>query len=76
LKKQAENKSVIRGVLEEELGRNIRMQAAYDEKIAGLPHGSLLLRKIGNSEYCYMKYRDHHKSISKYLGKKDNVDVE
>ena len=66
-------KTVIQGVLEEELDRNIRMKKRYMEEIEKLPKGSLLLRKIGNQEYYYLKYRENKKNIAKYIGKKDQI---
>ena len=66
-------KTVIHGVLEEELDRNIRMKKRYIEEIEKLPKGSLLLRKIGNQEYYYLKYRENKKNIAKYIGKKDQI---
>jgi len=41
-----------------------------------LPKGSLLLRKIGNNEYFYLKYRENGKNIAKYIGKKNKIDVQ
>lgn len=70
------NKTVIHGVLEEELDRNIRMKKRYNEELEKLPKGSLLLRKIGNQEYYYLKYRENRKNIAKYIGKKNEIDVQ
>jgi hypothetical protein len=75
VKKPEGEKTVIRSVLEEELGRNIRMSAAFSQKAGEMPHGSLMTRKIGNYEYCYLKYRAGKKTIAKYLGKKGSVDI-
>ena len=68
--------SVIRGVLEEELERNIRMKNRYISELEKLPKGSILLRKIGNQEYYYLKYRENGKSIAKYLGKKNSTAID
>jgi hypothetical protein len=68
--------SVIKGLLEEELSRNRRMQNRYSDEIKVLPKGSLMIRKIGSKEYCYYKYRSGRKVITDYIGKKQDVDLE
>ena len=67
--------TVIRGVLEEELERNGRMKKRYLDEIEQLPKGSVMLRKIGNQEYFYLKYRENNKVISKYIGQKTEIDI-
>lgn len=68
-------KTVIHGVLEEELDRNNRMKERYIQEIAKLPKGTILLRKIGNREYYYLKFREGKKNIAKYIGKKNEIDI-
>ncbi len=68
--------TVIHGVLTEELERNDRMRSRYIEEIESLPKGSIVIRKIGKQEYYYLTYRENRKVVSKYLGKKEEVDIE
>jgi len=67
--------SVIRGVLEDELERNARMRMRYISELKTLPKGSILIRKLGKYEYCYLKYRENGKSVAKYLGKKSTTNI-
>ena len=73
--KKHKNISVIHGILEDELERNIRMQKRYLDEISKLPKGSIMLRQIGNKKYYYLKYRIDEKVITEYLGKYDEYDV-
>lgn len=68
--------SVIAGVLTEELERNEKILIRYYEELSKLPKGSLMLRKVNDREYYYLKYRDDGKVVSKYLGPKDRVNIE
>lgn len=60
--------NVIEGVLVEEKQRNLQMQKSYADEIGKLPKGSVTIKKIGNKEYCYLKYRSGDKFISQYIG--------
>ena len=60
--------NVIEGMLAEERQRNLNMQNSYSDEISKLPKGSVVIKKIGNKEYCYLKYRQRDKFISKYMG--------
>jgi len=73
---KADNGSVVVGVLQDELDRNRRMQARYQQEIRQLPKGSLYLRKIHHQQYYYLNYRQDDKVVAKYVGKRDNVKVE
>ncbi|MCE5189858.1 MAG: hypothetical protein LLF75_11865 [Eubacteriales bacterium] len=73
---KADNDSVVVGVLQDELERNRRMQARYQQEIRQLPKGSLYLRKINHQQYYYLNYRQDGKVIAKYVGKRDNEKVE
>ena len=63
--------NVILGTLIEEKQRNVRMQKNCIDEIAKLPKGSLSVKRIGKNEYCYLKYRQGKKFVSKYIGKCD-----
>ena len=73
---KANNGSVVMGVLQDELGRNRRMQARYLREIQQLPKGSLYLRKINHQQYYYLNFRQDDRVIAKYLGKRDDVRIE
>lgn len=48
------------------------MQQEYEAKINELPKGIIVIKKVGNQEYHYLKYRDGKKTITDYLGKNEN----
>ena len=63
-----EKKYFIDAVLEKEKQRNENMRLAYEERIAELPRGSLVVRRLNGREYCYLRYRDGKKVVQKYAG--------
>ena len=73
---KAGNGSVVKGVLQDELDRNRRMQARYQQEINQLPKGSLYLRKINHQQYYYLNFRQDDKVIAKYVGKRDDAKIE
>ena len=60
--------NVIESMLFEERQRNLDMQKSYTDEINNLPKGSVVVKKIGNKEYCYLKYRQGEKFVSQYMG--------
>jgi len=60
--------NILSGVLTEEKQRNLEMQESYADEIKKLPKGSIKIKKRGNKEYCYLKYREGDKIITKYVG--------
>ncbi len=60
--------NIIVVTLIEEKKRNREMQESYITEISKLPRGSISVKKIGKKNYCYLKYRDGDKFISKYVG--------
>jgi len=60
--------NVIESMLAEERQRNLDMQKSYIAEIHKLPKGSVVVKKVGNKEYCYLKYRQGEKFISQYMG--------
>ena len=60
-------------ILEKEKQRNETMLFAYTKRLSELPKGSLVIRKINNREYCYLRYREGEKVILKYSGTIDQV---
>lgn len=63
-----EKKFFIDAVLEREKQRNLNMRRAYAKRIAELPRGSLVIRKLNGREYCYLRYRDGGKTVQRYAG--------
>jgi len=45
------------------------MQQQYENEIKLLPKGTVILKKVGNHEYHYLKYREGKKTITDYIGK-------
>ena len=63
-----EEKYYIDIVLKKERERNERMQSEYKQRVSLLPKGVLVVRKINDKEYCYLRYREGKKVIQKYYG--------
>ena len=61
-------------VLEKEKKRNEAMLSEYKKRLSELPKGSLFVRKINGSEYCYLRYREGEKVILKYMGTISKID--
>jgi hypothetical protein len=61
--------SLLRDIILEESQRNILMQQEYETKINELPKGTIVIKKVSNHEYYYLKYRDGKKTVTDYLGR-------
>ena len=59
--------SVLKGVLVEELERNLQKQRVFSNELAKYPKGSLVIVKVHGDKYLYRKYRDGHKIVSIYV---------
>lgn len=73
--------SVLRGVLEEELKRNLRNQKNYQEKLANLPKGSIYISERNGKKYLYRKNRIGKKIVNEYVcsfsdAEKANLEIE
>ena len=68
--------TVIRGVLQEELERNVRAQRAYRAEIETLPKGSVTVKVRGEKRYCYLTYREGRRVRTDYAGTADVVEEE
>ena len=55
--------SVLKGVLEEELERNLQKQKVFSNELAKYTKGSLVVVKVHGDRYLYRKYRDGEKII-------------
>ena len=62
-------KSALVGVLQEERARNAEMKKILEDELKDLPKGSLVIQSKGGHKYCYLKYREGERIISKYIGK-------
>ena len=60
--------SVLKGVLEDELERNLQKQRVFSNELNKYPKGSLIVVKIHGDKYLYRKYREGKKVISFYIG--------
>ena len=61
-------------VLEKEKQRNENMLSIYTKRLSELPKGSLVIRRINDREYCYLRYREGDKVILKYAGTISKID--
>lgn len=71
-----DNKNVtVDELIENEKRRNREERNALLNEIELLPKGSLYIRKVNGRQYCYFKYREGKKSITKYAGTIDKVQI-
>ena len=61
---------LIKSVILEEQKRNVEMILTYEKEIESLPRGNLSIKKVGNNEYYYLKYRNSKKIVTDYIGKR------
>ena len=59
--------SVLKGVLEEELERNLQKQRVFSNELAKHPKGSLVIVRVHGDQYVYRKYRNGKKIVSIYV---------
>ena len=62
-------------ILEREKQRNLEMQDSYFKRLNSLPKGSLVIREISGHKYCYLRFRDGQKSVLKYFGTIEQLDL-
>ncbi len=60
--------SIFKGVMEEELERNLRKQKAFKEELSMHPKGYLSICHINGADYIYRKHREGKKIVSVYIG--------
>lgn len=60
--------SVLKGVLEEELERNLQKQRVFSNELTKHPKGSLVVVKVHGDQYLYRKFRDGNRIVSIYVG--------
>ena len=64
--------SILKGVLQEELERNLQKQSVFQDELNKYPKGSLCIVTVHGDKYLYRKYREGNKIISKYIGLLDS----
>lgn len=67
----ADDINIVKETLAEERTRNLRAQNAYRVELEKLPQGSVTVRPRGNKRYCYLKYREGSRVVTKYAGPAD-----
>jgi hypothetical protein len=67
--------NLILSTILQEKERIDRMLTKYQEELGTLPKGTLSERKVRQSTYFYLKYRDGKKVISQYIPQKDVLTV-
>lgn len=68
-------KFVIDDVIEKEKIRNREMRAAYAQRLLDYPRGTLTIRENDGRKYCYFKYREGKRVITKYAGTEKKLPV-
>ena len=71
LKKEGEQMSILMEVLQEEMERLRRQQAAYEADLQELPKGYISKKNIRGKETCYLQRRDGDKIVSEYISPKN-----
>lgn len=60
---------VLKGILSESKEYYINIKGKIEEKLAGLPKGSIKVREISGKKYYYLQQRVNKKVKHQYLGK-------
>ncbi len=60
---------IIKGILEEELQKSLRMQTEYEKALAALPRGVLVKKFVKGHQYYYLMMREGSKVRFEYKGK-------
>ena len=63
--------NLILSTILQEKERIDRMLAKYQEELGTLPRGTISEKKVKQSTYFYLKYREGKKVISRYIPQKD-----
>ena len=66
---------ILENTLEEEYARSLRVTAALEREIAGLPKGSIRKREIGGHEYYYLQWREGKKVRSLFVKREDLAEL-
>lgn len=63
--------NLILSTILQEKERIDRMLAKYQEELGTLPKGTISEKKVRQSTYFYLKYREGKKVVSRYIPQKD-----
>ena len=63
-------------VLRDERNRLRELSERYSQEISDLPKGSLSRKRRGNSEYCYLAYREAGRVKFDYIGRADSEKIQ
>ncbi len=62
--------NVLMAAIYREESRNKKMLEEYSKELDSLPKGKVIPKTIKGRNYYYLYYRDGHKVVSKYIGKR------
>ena len=65
---------LIDAVIEKEKCRIEKMRSECEERLSEFPRGSLVVRESNGRKYCYFRYRDGKKVVTKYAGTERKID--
>ena len=65
---------LIDAVIEKEKCRIEKMRSECEERLSEFPRGSLVIRESNGRKYCYFRYRDGKKVVTKYAGTERKID--
>jgi hypothetical protein len=63
--------SVLSEILQEEYDRLKATIVSYEKEVAGLPKGSIVIKRIGGREYPYLQWREGTRVKSRFIKKED-----
>jgi hypothetical protein len=67
--------SIIKGVLEEEYNRLVKLRDRYEREAEKLPKGSVSVKEIAGKKYAYLAHRKGKKVVFDYVGKDSSNEV-
>lgn len=65
---------LIDAVIEKEKCRIEKLRSECEERLSEFPRGSLVIREANGRKYCYLRYRDGKRVITKYAGTESKID--
>lgn len=68
--------TILVSVIQDELDRNLRAQAAYRKELSQYPQGSLVFKNRKSIRYVYLAYRDKSNQVrTDYVGNESSPKV-
>ncbi len=55
-------------IIEQTKQRRMELLQQYEAELQNYPRGSLVIRVVNGRKYCYFRYRDGKRVITKYAG--------